>query len=91
MLSVQLGMPQLPPPPFQYSGRKGSLLTTLPDMVHERIENSGGYAEQQSGCPGVISKGQEITSYLSEPVLPVRSSDGKSNLEELMNGRHLLT
>ena len=64
--------------PSQYTGRKGSLLTTLSDIVHESIENSGGHAE-----PGVLSKRQEISAYLSEPVLPVRSPDGKANLEEL--------
>ena len=64
--------------PPQYTGRKGSLLTTLSDIVHESIENSGGHAE-----PGVLSKRQEISAYLSEPVLPVRSPDGKANLEEL--------
>lgn len=69
--------------PPQYTGRKGSLLTTLSDIVHERIENSGGHAEQQPGRPGVLSKRQEISAYLSEPVLPVRSPDGKANLEEL--------
>ena len=68
----------------QYTGRKGSLLATLSDIVHEKIEeNSGGHTEQQPGRPDVVSKGQEITAYLSEPVLPVRSPDGKANLEEL--------
>ena len=67
----------------QYTGHKGSLLTTLSDIIHERIENTGGLAEQQPGRPDVISKSQEITAYLSEPVLPVRSPDGKANLEEL--------
>ena len=67
----------------QYTGRKGSLLTTLSDIVHERIENSGGHTEEQPGRPSVISKCQEISAYLSEPVLPVRSPDGKANLEKL--------
>ncbi len=68
----------------QYTGHEGSLLTMLSDIVHEKIEeNSGGHTEQQPGHPDVVSKGQEITAYLSEPVLPVRSPDGKANLEEL--------
>ena len=67
----------------KYTGHKGSLLTTLSDIIHQRIENTGGLTEQQPGRPDVISKGQEITAYLSEPVLPVRSPDGKANLEEL--------
>ena len=72
--------------PPQYSGRKGSLLTTLSDIVHEKLKNSGGHAEQQPALPGhlgVLSKCQEISAYLSEPILPVRSPDGKANIEEL--------
>ena len=72
----------------QYTGRKGSLLTTLSDIVHERIENSGGHTEEQPGRPSVISKCQEISAYLSEPELPVRSPDGKANLEELRRYWH---
>ena len=44
--------------PSQYTGRKGSLLTTLFDIVHERIENSGEHAEQQPELPGILSKRQ---------------------------------
>ena len=67
----------------QFTRHKGSLFTTLSDILHKRIENTGGLTEQQPGLSDVILKGQEITAYLSESVLPVCSSDGKANLEEL--------
>ena len=60
---------------------KGSLLTTLSDLVTERMENVGETAQRQ---PDALSKRQEVTAYLSEPVLPVRSPDGKANQEELL-------
>jgi hypothetical protein len=60
---------------------KGSLLTTLSDVVTERMENVGETAQRQ---PDALSKRQEVTAYLSEPVLPVRSPDGKANQEELL-------
>ena len=49
--------------------RKGSLLTTLSDLVTERMENLGETAQRQ---PDALSNCQEATACLSEPVLPVR-------------------
>ncbi len=62
--------------------RIGSLLTTLSDLVTEKMENVGETAHRQ---PDTLSKRQEVTAYLSEPVLAVRSPDGKANQKELLN------
>ena len=59
---------------------KVCLLTTFSDLVTERMENEGETLQQSNA----LSKRQEITAYLSEPVLPVRPPDGKANQEKLL-------
>jgi hypothetical protein len=68
--------------PEVYVPRKGSLLTTLTDIVSERIQSQGSTTvERQQGS---LTPEQELTNYLSEPVIPVRSEDGKANARDIL-------
>ncbi len=55
------------------TSHKGSLLTTLTDMCERMAMGSApGTFEQQ---PILLTARQELTAYLLEPVIPVRSQD----------------
>ncbi len=66
------------------TSHKGSLLTTLTDIVSERMAmgSAPGTFERQ---PIFLTAQQELTAYLSEPVIPVRSQDGKVIAQDLLN------
>jgi hypothetical protein len=68
--------------PEAYVPRKGSLLTTLTDIVSECIQSQGSTTvERQQGS---LTPEQELTNYLSEPVIPMRSEDGKANALDIL-------
>ena len=70
-------------PPEVHTSHKGSLLTTLTNIVSERMAmGSGGVATERQPF---LSAEQELTAYLSEPVIPVRSPDGKINAQDLLD------
>ena len=70
-------------PPEVHMSHKGSLLTTLTNIVSERMAmGSGGVATERQPF---LSAEQELTAYLSEPVIPVRSPDGKINAQDLLD------
>jgi hypothetical protein len=65
------------------TSHKGSLLTTLTDMCERMAMGSApGTFERQ---PIFLTARQELTAYLSEPVIPVRSQDGKVIAQDLLN------
>jgi hypothetical protein len=68
--------------PEAYVPRKGSLLTMLTDIVSECIQSQGSTTvERQQGS---LTPEQELTNYLSEPVIPVRSEDRKANALDIL-------
>ena len=69
--------------PEVHTSHKGSLLITLTNIVSECMAmGSGGVAAEQQP---LLSAEQELTAYLSEPVIPVRSPDGKINAQDLLD------
>ncbi|CAB3980179.1 zinc finger BED domain-containing 4 [Paramuricea clavata] len=69
--------------PEAYVPTKGSPLTTLTDIVSERMQSQGSRTvERQQGS---LMPEQELTNYLSEPVIPVRSEDGKANALDVLH------
>ena len=68
------------PPPTNKS-HKGLLLTTLTEIVSERISSADVTVQQQLGT---FTPEQQLVAYLSEPVIPVRSSDSRVNSQNVL-------
>ena len=68
------------PPPTNKS-HKGLLLTTLTEIVSERISSTDVTVQQQLGT---FTPEQQLVAYLSEPVIPVRSSDSRVNSQNVL-------
>ena len=61
---------------------KGSLLTTLTEIVSERMSATDVTVQRQ---PVTLSLEQQLVAYMSEPVIPVRSDDGRVNSHDLLD------
>ena len=68
--------------PPAHKPHKGSLLTTLTEIVSERMSATDVTVQRQ---PGTLTPKQQLVAYMSEPVIPVRSDDGRVNSQDLLD------
>ena len=61
---------------------KGSLLTTLTEIVSERMSSTDVTVQRQ---PVTLTPEQQHVAYVSEPVIPVRSVHGRVNSQDLLD------
>ena len=68
--------------PPAHKPHKGSLLTTLTEIVSERMSATDVTVQQR---PATLTPEQQLVAYMSEPVIPVRSDDGRVNSQDLLD------
>ena len=68
--------------PPTHKPHKGSLLTTLTEIVSERMSATDVTVQWQ---PGTLTLEQQLVAYMSEPVIPVRSNNGRVHCQDLLD------
>ena len=70
-----------PGPPPTNNSNKRSLFSTVTEIVSERMSGIDMTAQWQ---PGTLTPKQQLVAYLSKPLIPVRSDDGKVNSQDVL-------
>ena len=68
--------------PPAHKPHKGSLLTTLTEIVREHTSATDTTVQRQ---PGTLTPEQQLVAYMSKPVIPVRSNNGRVNSQDLLD------